>query len=34
MIEAEGHNKNCSGIYIHETSLRTKGIMGKVARFW
>ena len=33
MIEASGHNPDCSGILVRERSLRTSKIIGHVARF-
>ena len=33
MIEASGHNPDCSGILVRERALRTSKIIGHVARF-
>ena len=34
MIEAPGHNSDCSGIYVREKDLRASGLRPKGARFF
>jgi len=34
MVEAPGHNSDCSGIYVRKKELRTSDIIQKVARYW
>lgn len=34
MIEAPGHNSDCSGIYVREKALRTSDLRPKAARFY
>jgi len=34
MVEAPGHNSDCSGIPVRKVSLRTSGLIQKVGRYW
>ena len=34
MIEAPGHNADCSGIYVRKVKLRTNNLLSTVARYW
>jgi cell wall-associated NlpC family hydrolase len=34
MVEAPGHNSDCSGIYVRKRDLRTSDIIQKVGRYW
>lgn len=34
MIEAPGHNSDCSGMLVREKELRTSQLISKAARFW
>ena len=34
MVEAPGHNSDCSGIYVRKRDLRTSDLIQKVGRYW
>jgi len=34
MVEAPGHNDDCSGIYVRKIALRTSGLIQQVGRYW
>ena len=34
MVEAPGHNSDCSGMLVRQKALRTSDIINKVVRYW